>query len=62
VTQVEPVYPDAAKKQGIRGQVRIDVFIGKDGRVQRLEPISGNPVLVEAARQAIMQWVYNPRY
>jgi protein TonB len=60
VTQVEPVYPDAAKKQGIRGQVRIDVFIGKDGRVQRLEPISGNPVLVEAARQAIMQWVYKP--
>jgi len=60
VAQVEPVYPDVAKKKGIRGQVRIDVFIGKDGHVQRLEPISGNPLLVEAARQAIMQWVYKP--
>jgi TonB family protein len=60
VTQVEPVYPAAAKKKGVRGQVRVDVFIGKDGHVQRLEPISGSPVLVEAARQAIMQWVYKP--
>ena len=60
VTQVETVYPDSAKKKGIRGQVRIDVFIGKDGHVQRLEPISGNPLLVEAARQAIVQWFFEP--
>jgi protein TonB len=60
VTYVEPVYPDPARKKDIRGQVRIDVFIGKDGHVQRVEPISGNPVLLEGARQAIMQWIYKP--
>jgi protein TonB len=60
VTWVEPIYPDAARKTGIRGEVRLDAAIGKDGHVLRLDPISGNPLLVDAAKLAMMQWVYRP--
>lgn len=60
VSQVEPVYPDAAKRKGIRGTVRLDVVVGKDGRVMRVDLINGNSVLVEAAKRAVMQWVFKP--
>lgn len=60
MTWVEPIYPDAAKKKGIRGEVRLDAVIGKDGHVLRLEPIGGNALLVDAAKHAITQWVYRP--
>ncbi len=49
-----------AKKKGIQGAVRMDAVIGKNGRVVHLQSISGNPVLVDAAKDAVMQWVYRP--
>jgi hypothetical protein len=60
VTWVEPIYPEAAKKKDIRGEVRLDAVVGKDGHVLCLEPISGNQLLVDAAKHAMMQWVYRP--
>ena len=49
-----------AKKNGIQGSVRLDVVIGKDGHVVNVELVSGDPVLVGAAKHAVMQWVYRP--
>ena len=60
VKWVEPIYPISARSKGIRGTVLLDVVIGKDGHVVRAETVSGIPVLADAARQAIMQWVYKP--
>ena len=37
-----------------------DTFIGKDGKIQNLRLVSGPPLLVDAARNAISQWVYKP--
>ena len=34
--------------------------IGKDGRIQKLEVVSGNPLLIPAALEAVKQWVYTP--
>ncbi len=58
--QVDPVYPPLARQSGIMGAVRFRVFIRKDGRVQNPQFITGNPLLVDAARQALAQWVYQP--
>lgn len=57
IMRVEPVFPAGAKTAGM---VRLNVRIGKDGRV--VEPIvmSGDPVLVPAAVEAVKQWVYRP--
>ena len=34
--------------------------IGKDGQVQNIMVISGHPLLVQAALDAVKQWVYRP--
>jgi TonB family protein len=52
------VYPPAAKKAGIQGNVRLRVTINKDGSVGDIEVLSGDPQLVKAALEAVPQWRY----
>jgi hypothetical protein len=40
--------------------VTFSAVIGVDGHVKQLDLISGDPLLVDAARQAVSQWLYNP--
>ena len=60
VQKVMPVYPPEAKQNHVEGVVRFTVTIGKDGKVQHIELVSGEPILAEAAEQAVKQWVYRP--
>ena len=60
IEKVTPVYPPLAKEARIQGLVRFTVTIGKDGKVQDVQLVSGHPLLVEAAQQAVSQWVYKP--
>lgn len=57
-----PVYPPLAKQSRIQGTVRFDVVIAKDGAVKNLQLVNGHPLLVEAAQQAVQQWVYEPTW
>jgi TonB family protein len=59
-TRVEPQYPPKARVQHIEGPVVLDVSVGKDGAVQKLTAISGSPVLVPAALDAVRQWRFQP--
>jgi len=58
VRQPRPVYPPEAKEARIQGVVKLMAVIGKDGTVQQLEVISGHPLLVASALDAVRQWVY----
>lgn len=60
VNKVMPRYPAEAKQAGIEGTVRMEVVIGADGKVLRTEVISGPPLLVPAALEAVRQWTYKP--
>jgi len=60
VHQVEPVYPPLAEQAGIEGTVRFSAIIDKEGHVSNVQLVSGHPVLVEAAREAVIQWMYKP--
>ncbi len=60
VKRVTPVYPPLAKSSHIQGTVRFTALIAKDGTVQNLQLISGHPVLVPAAAEAVKRWVYRP--
>ena len=60
VHMVKPVYPPEAKKEGVTGQVKIDVIIGTQGEVKEAKALSGPEVLREAALQAVRQWRYKP--
>lgn len=42
------------------GDVRFTAIIGRDGRIQNLQLISGHPRLVEAAIAAVKTWIYRP--
>jgi protein TonB len=54
------VYPALAKMARIQGIVRLDAVINKDGTVQDLRVISGHPLLVKAALEAVQRWRYQP--
>jgi len=57
---VDPVYPPLARQARIQGVVRFNVTISKDGHVTNIKLVSGHPLLVEAAKDAVKQWVYRP--
>jgi protein TonB len=60
IKKVVPVYPVLARAAGIQGNVRFTALIGKDGRIQDVKVLSGPRPLVEAASEAVKQWVYRP--
>jgi protein TonB len=60
IRKVIPVYPPLAKQARIQGTVRFQAIIGKDGTIQNLQLVSGHPLLVANAQQAVSQWVYRP--
>lgn len=57
---VEPSYPDEAKKAGVQGTVIFKAVIGTDGNVKTLDLVQGHPLLVKAAEDAVKKWVYQP--
>jgi periplasmic protein TonB len=60
VNRVTPMYPPLARQTRISGTVKLHAIIGKDGTVQQLQVVSGHPLLVQAALDAVRQWRYQP--
>jgi protein TonB len=60
INKVQPSYPPLARQTRISGTVRLHAIISKAGSVQQLEVISGHPLLVQAALDAVRQWKYRP--
>jgi TonB family protein len=58
--KVQPLYPLQAKQDHVQGKVQFTVLIGKDGHVQNVDLVSGEPVLADAAKEAVEKWVYKP--
>jgi TonB family protein len=58
--KIAPIYPDEARTKHVQGTVVLHVIIGTDGSIRQIEPVSGDPVLVEAATVAVRQWKYKP--
>ncbi len=60
VFQPRPKYPPDAVKAGVYGRVRLEALVGKNGSIKKLRVISGQPLLVKAATDAVSQWRYKP--
>ena len=60
IHKVQPKYPTAAKKAHIQGTVVFSATIGKDGTIQKLDPVSGPVELIPAATDAVLKWRYSP--
>ena len=58
--KVIPVYPPLARQARVSGTVQLIGVIAKDGTIQQLQVVSGHPLLVKAALDAVRQWIYRP--
>jgi periplasmic protein TonB len=62
VSRPDPRYPTLAKQARIQGVVIIDAVIDENGNVVQAHAISGPPLLIPAAMEAVMQWKYEPSF
>jgi TonB family protein len=60
VSKVDPIYPPVARQARITGTVLLKALINQIGDVESLSLISGHPLLVPAAMDAVKQWKYRP--
>jgi TonB family protein len=60
VTQVQPIYPEFAKRARMWGRVTLAVDVAPDGSVTKSHLQSGNPILARAAADAVLGWRYRP--
>ncbi len=60
ISRIEPQYPYLAKETKTEGTVYLHAIISRDGRITSLDVISGHPLLVKAALDAVRQWRYRP--
>lgn len=60
IHKVTPIYPPLAITAHVQGQVLLQATIGREGNIENLQVISGHPLLVKAAMDAVRQWRYRP--
>jgi TonB family protein len=60
IHRVEPEYPDEAKQKHVKGFVKMILTVAEDGSVRDVKIVEGNRLLIDAAKQAAMQWRYTP--
>jgi protein TonB len=60
IVPIQPRYPPIARATGTQGTVIVSAIISTDGRIESLRVLSGSPMLVSAAVDAIRQARYRP--
>jgi periplasmic protein TonB len=60
IYRVDPVYPALARQTGRSGRVELRAIIATDGTIQSLQVVSGDPLFIQSALQAVQQWRYKP--
>jgi TonB family protein len=60
IHRVEPQYPEESRLNKVQGTVLLEIHIGRDGKVRDMKVISGDPLLVRAATDAVKQWRFKP--
>lgn len=58
--RVAPVYPELARKMHIHGIVKVEAIVRPNGTVKSTRVLGGNPVLVDAAQDAVGKWKFEP--
>lgn len=58
VERIEPTYPPLAKQARVSGVVTMKATIAADGSIQHIEVVSGHPLLVPAALEALKSWKF----
>jgi TonB family protein len=59
-TKVMPAYPDLARRMNITGTVKVLVVVAPNGSLKDTKIVGGNPLLVNAAMDALKKWKFEP--
>ena len=62
ITKDAPNYPPLARQTRVQGDVVLDAVIDTDGNVVQLQVVSGHPLLIQSALEAVRRWKYEPTY
>jgi TonB family protein len=57
-----PAYPEIAQRAGIQGMVKLQVRVLKNGSVEVVKLLQGEPVLADSAITAVKQWRGKPAW
>ncbi len=60
IRRVEPVYPPLGIQLRREGRVELHAIISTDGSIQSLEVITGDPLFLQSALNAVREWRYRP--
>ena len=60
IRRIEPTYPRLAVQARVEGAVKLHAVISREGSIEKLRVLSGHPLLVSSAVQAVKQWRYRP--
>ena len=56
VNRVVPVYPTIARTMQLSGTVKLQALVLSNGTVKKVEVKGGNPLLGQAAQNAVREW------
>lgn len=62
IVRHDPTYPVLARQAHLQGTVSIDAVIDSTGNVVEMQVVSGPPLLIDAALNAVREWKYEPTY
>jgi len=60
IKKVQPQYPQGALSMHVEGSVELLATISRAGSITAVKVVSGEPILVRAATEAVKQWKYKP--
>jgi TonB family protein len=58
ISKIAPAYPELARRMHLQGAVKLEVGVKADGAVKSTRVLGGNPVLVQAAADAVSKWKF----
>ncbi len=58
IEKVDPEYPELAKRMHMTGVVKVEAVVRANGSVKSTKALGGNPVLIDAATEAVRKWKF----
>jgi protein TonB len=59
-SKVQPDFPPVARQLKIEGTVELEAVVAETGIVEKVNIVSGNPVLTRPAADAVRKWKFQP--
>jgi TonB family protein len=59
-SKAQPEYPALAKQLKVHGAVELEAVVSEDGTVEKVNIVSGNPMLTKPAAEALKKWKFKP--